>query len=104
MWQTGFAANVGVVMTHLIPHQLGGRGKAPAAPVRPGMTSAQEINDDIVQNLIVAQMALERGDDERSSAAIRCALEAARALIEEMAEHGRGGSWQRPGAARVPGA
>jgi hypothetical protein len=42
---------------------------------------AREINDEIVQRLVVAQLALELGDPERATDALQITLETARRLV-----------------------
>lgn len=49
---------------------------------------AVEINDDVVQGLVVARMAVEVGDLEKAAAAIDRTLEAARGIVAELLESG----------------
>ena len=49
---------------------------------------ALEINDDVIQGLVVARMALEVGDIATATAAIDRTLDAARHIVAELLEAG----------------
>lgn len=49
---------------------------------------ALEINDDVVQGLVVARMAVEVGDLEKATAAIDRSLEAARRMVGDLLDAG----------------
>jgi len=53
-----------------------------------GRRHAVEINDDVVQGLVVARMAVEVGDLDTAAAAIDRALLAARKIMSDLLEAG----------------
>lgn len=65
---------------------------------------AVELNDDVVQGLVVARMAVEIGDLERAAEAIDRTLDAARSIVAELLA---AGGAAEPGSLvrrrRVPG-
>jgi hypothetical protein len=66
---------------------------------------ALEINDDIVQGLVVAKLAIELEEPQRATAALERTLESARAIIGGLLDHHGGGSLVReasPPAGTVP--
>ncbi|MPY92168.1 MAG: hypothetical protein GEV08_03610 [Acidimicrobiia bacterium] len=56
---------------------------------------ALEINDDIVQGLVVAKLALELDDPERATAALERTLDSARDIVAELLAQHAGGSLVR---------
>jgi hypothetical protein len=70
-----------------------GHRSTPRTPTSPAeierrRRDAIELNDDVVQGLVVARMALEVGDLETAAAAVDRTLDAARKIVAELLEAG----------------
>jgi sigma-B regulation protein RsbU (phosphoserine phosphatase) len=58
---------------------------------------ALELNDDVVQGLTVAQLALEIGQEDRAREAVASTLEAARSIVTELLRESGDRGKLRPG-------
>jgi hypothetical protein len=79
--------------TGRFPGQTGGieprsNPRTPDADAERRRRDAVEINDDVVQGLVVARLAVEVGDLEAAAAALDRTLEAARKIMADLLEAG----------------
>lgn len=58
---------------------------------------AVQLNDDVVQGLIVAKLALEHGDADLADAAVERTLESARAIVADLLESAMPAEGYAPG-------